>query len=243
MSSKKTLFALMLETEEERHMSTSDLVTKHVIVKSLLDHVAIYSLKVCAAVELNCAECGETAHLTYQCKHSRVPMLSYYNSGKSNESLEAMEYVLLIGAGELLNILMDMKVRDLLLEGIYSLMLCLYKFYLNNFDDNALVDDYIEWIAATMEQDNLLQDSSINEEEEEHNEEEKERIDHPLTISTSNNEHIIDVSNFGNDSINAHVVENYSEEDSCLAFESIDIDELNMRLLKNAINILMRMHL
>ena len=80
-----------------------------------------------------------------------------------------------------------------------------------------------------MEQDNLLQHSSINEEEEEHNEEEKERIDHPLTISTSNNEHIIDVSNFGNDSINAHVVENYYSEDSFLAFESIDIDELNMR--------------
>ena len=51
-------------------------------------------------------------------------MLAYCNSGKCNESLEAMEYVLLIGAGELLNILMDMKVRDLLLEGIYSSMLC-----------------------------------------------------------------------------------------------------------------------
>ena len=40
---------------------------------------------------------------------------------------------------------------------------------------------------------------------------------------------ITDVSIYCNDSIDAHVLENYSEEDSCLAFESIDIDELNRR--------------
>ena len=71
-----------------------------------------------------------------------------------------------------------------------------------------------------------MQDTPKNEE---HNVEEKERIDHPLTISTSNSKPITNVFNSGNDSYDALFLENYSEEDSCLAFESIDIDELNMR--------------
>ena len=99
----------------------------------------------------------------------------------------------------------------------------------NSFDDNTLVKEYIQRAATAMEEDNLLQDSAKNEEEEEHDEEEKERTDHPLTTYTPNNKPISNVSIYCNDSIDAHVLENYSEEDSCLAFESIDIDKLNRR--------------
>ena len=71
-----------------------------------------------------------------------------------------------------------------------------------------------------------MQDTPKNEE---HNEEEKEQIDHPLTTSTSNSKPVTNVFNSGNDSYDALFLENYSKEDSCLAFERIYIDELNMR--------------
>ena len=126
----------------------------------------------------------------------------------------------------MLNRLKEIEFRDPLLDRMYKSMILLYNFCLNNFGDNVLVKDYIKRFATAMEETNLLQDTPKNEE---HNEEEKERIDHPLTTSTSNSKPVTNVFNSRNDSYDALFLENYSEEDSCLAFESIDIDELNMR--------------
>ena len=84
MSSKKTLFGIMLEIEGERYRSTRDLATKHKVVKILPDYAARISKQLRDAVESYCEECEDTAHLTYQCKHSRIPMLADYNNDKCN---------------------------------------------------------------------------------------------------------------------------------------------------------------
>ena len=189
MSPEKTSFDIMLEIEGERYRSTRNLATKHEVVKMLLDYAARISKQLRDAVESYCEECEDTAHLTYQCKHSRIPMLANYNNDKCNVRF-VMEYVILLGTGEMLNRLGDIEFRSPSLEWVHKQTILLYKFCFNNFGDNTLVKEYIQRAATAMEKDNLLQDSPKNEEEEEHDEEEEERTDHPLATSTSNSKPI-----------------------------------------------------
>ena len=49
-----------------------------------------------------CTNCKTDEHLNFQCKYSDNPTLANYNIDKSYASLEVVEYVLFMGASEML---------------------------------------------------------------------------------------------------------------------------------------------
>ena len=72
------------------------------------------------------------------------------------------------------------------------------------------------------------EDTKYSPENEEHDEEDGERIDHLLTPSTSNSTPTTNTSISSDNSIDAQIPDNNSEEDLFPAFESINSAELKM---------------
>ena len=242
--------------EEIKDSSLSSLVARHELIKKLLDQLERHSLWLRANDGSYCTNCITDDHLNFQCKYSDNPTLANYNRDKSYASLEVVEYVLFIGASEMVFRLGSIDVKCEALDRAFNTVLLVYLFCENNLSNNALVVN-LKRSTTAMEKDNLLQDSLKSGEEKEHKEEEEERIDHPLTPSTPTFDSIIatntlvgekeeqkgevdkeshttnfvcDASHSSSDFYDAKTVDNCSEEALCLDthMESINNNELEI---------------
>ena len=177
--------------EEIKDSSLSSLVARHELIKKLLDQLERHSLWLRANDGSYCTNCKTDEHLNFQCKYSDKPTLANNNKDKSYASLEVVEYVLFIGASEMVFRLGSIDVKCEALDRAFNSVLLIYLFCENNLSNNALVVNYLKQSTTSMEKDNLLQDSLKSGEEKEHKEEEEERIDHPLTPLTPTFDSII----------------------------------------------------
>ena len=108
MSSKKTMFTTVAAEDVE-----------YKIVQMFLDQLVGHSLDICVNTKYYCEDYGDRQHLTYQCKHCRNPILASYNNYKCNASLEVIQFVILMGIGEMINRLEDIEVRGRALNKMY----------------------------------------------------------------------------------------------------------------------------
>ena len=96
-------------------------------------------------------------HLQYQRKYNIDPALARYNVlSKFNASVEVLQFVLLAGADEVLHYILDLEIRDVILDTIYIELQPIHSFCLDNFCDNALVVNEQERIASVQEVEKLL---------------------------------------------------------------------------------------
>ena len=102
MSSKVNFVQQIIQAlEETKDTSLSSLVARHELIKKLLDQLERHSLWLRANDGSYCTNCITYEHLNFQCKYSDNPTLANYNRDKSYASLEVVEYVLFIGASEM----------------------------------------------------------------------------------------------------------------------------------------------
>ena len=86
---------------------------------------------------LLCSECEDFRHHSNQCNDCHDPVLATYNRDESNASLEEMEYVLYMGAEEILCILRKFNHANTALDRMYNEVNLILDYSLYNFYDNT----------------------------------------------------------------------------------------------------------
>ena len=109
--------------EETKDTSLSNLVARHELIKKLLDQLERHSLWLRANDGSYCTKCITDDHLNFQCKYSDNPTLANYNRDKSYASLEVVEYVIFIGASEMVFRLGSIDVKCEALDRAFNLVL------------------------------------------------------------------------------------------------------------------------
>ena len=110
-------------------------------------------------------------HLNYQCKYSDDHVLATYNNDNCYASLEVFEYMLLMGAAEIIVRLSSLAYK--ILDGIHDIVSPIFIFTQGYLFHNALLLNHMERVATAKEGTNTLQEQLRDKEEKEHNEEEK----------------------------------------------------------------------
>ena len=109
--------------EEIKDSSLSSLVARHELIKKLLDQLERQSLFLRFSEGAYCTNCITDDHLNFQCEYSDNPTLANYNSDKSYTSLEVVEYILFIGASEMVFRLGSIYVKCEPLDRDFNLVL------------------------------------------------------------------------------------------------------------------------
>ena len=105
----------------------------------MLDQLERHSLWLRANDGSYCTKCITDDHLNFQCKYFDNPTLANYNKDKSYASLEVVEYVLFVGASEMLLRLRSIDVECEAFDRAFNSVLLIYLCCENNLSSNALL--------------------------------------------------------------------------------------------------------